>query len=81
MSKSSRFFVDTYSTVDTEPQAVLRDNAGNVLIKLEKADLSQLYQMGWKMPETVRVKAKDGVTDLYGVMYTHSIWIPQGNIQ
>ena len=70
MSKSSKFFVDTYSTVDTEPQAVLRDNTGNVLIRLEKADLSQLYQMGWKMPKTVKVKAKDGVTDLYGVMYT-----------
>jgi len=70
MSKSGKFFVDTYSTVNTEPQAVLRDNTGNVLIKLEKADLSQLYQMGWKMPEIVKVKAKDGVTDLYGVMYT-----------
>jgi dipeptidyl-peptidase-4 len=69
MSKSGKYFVDTYSTVDTEPQGVLRDNNGNVLIKLEKADLSQLYQMGWKMPETIKVKAKDGVTDLYGVMY------------
>jgi len=70
MSKSSKFFVDTYSTVDTEPQAVLRDNTGSILLNLEKADLSQLYQMGWKMPKTVKVKAKDGVTDLYGVMYT-----------
>jgi dipeptidyl-peptidase 4 len=69
MSKSCKYFVDTYSTVDTEPKAVLRDNNGNILIKLEKADLSQLYQMGWKMPETIKVKASDGVTDLYGVMY------------
>lgn len=69
MSKSGKYFVDNYSTVDTEPQAVLRDNNGNVLLRLEKADLSQLYQMGWKMPETIRVKASDGVTDLYGVMY------------
>ena len=69
MSKSCKYFVDTYSTVDNEPQAVLRDNNGNILIKLEKADLTQLYQMGWKMPETIKVKAKDGVTDLYGVMY------------
>jgi dipeptidyl aminopeptidase/acylaminoacyl peptidase len=69
MSKSCKYFVDTYSTVDMEPQSVLRDNNGNVIIKLEKADISQLYQMGWKMPETIKVKAKDGVTDLYGVMY------------
>jgi dipeptidyl aminopeptidase/acylaminoacyl peptidase len=69
MSKSSRYFVDTYSAVDKEPVGVLRDNAGNIILNLEKADLSQLYKAGWKMPETITVKAKDGVTDLYGVMY------------
>jgi dipeptidyl-peptidase 4 len=69
MSKSNRYFVDTYSTVDKIPEAVLRDNNGNVLLKLEKADISQLLRSGWKMPETIVVKAKDGVTDLYGVMY------------
>jgi dipeptidyl-peptidase-4 len=69
MSKSNRFFVDTYSTVDMAPLAVLRDNNGNIVMKLEKADLSQLFQSGWKMPETFVVKATDGVTDLYGVMY------------
>jgi dipeptidyl-peptidase 4 len=69
MSKSNKYFVDTYSTVDRIPEAVLRDNSGNILLKLEKADLSQLFKTGWKMPETIVVKAKDGVTDLFGVMY------------
>ena len=69
MSKSNRYFVDTYSTVDRIPEAVLRDNTGNIIIRLEKADLSQLFKTGWKMPETIILKAKDGVTDLYGVMY------------
>jgi dipeptidyl-peptidase 4 len=69
MSKSARYFVDTYSTVDKVPEAVLRDNNGNIILKLEKADISQLIKSGWKMPETIVVKAKDGVTDLYGVMY------------
>jgi dipeptidyl-peptidase 4 len=69
MSKSNRFFVDTYSTVDMAPLAVLRDNSGNVIMNLEQADLSQLFAAGWKMPETFVVKAKDGVTDLFGVIY------------
>ena len=69
MSKSCKYFVDTYSTVDMIPQAVLRDNNGNVIMNLEKADISQLLQSGWKMPETFVVKSIDGVTDLYGVMY------------
>ncbi len=69
MSKSNRYFVDTYSRVDMVPQSVLRDNTGNIIMRLEQADISQLLQMGWKMPQTIKVKAKDGVTDLYGVMY------------
>ncbi len=69
MSKSNKYFVDTYSTVDMIPEAVLRDNNGNILLRLEKADLSQLFKTGWKMPQTIVVKAKDGVTNLYGVMY------------
>jgi dipeptidyl-peptidase-4 len=69
MSKSNKYFVDTYSRVDMVPKAVLRDNNGNPILDLETADLSQLYKTGWKMPQTITVKAKDGVTDLYGVMY------------
>lgn len=69
MSKSNKYFVDTYSRVDKVPEAVLRDNNGTILLSLEKADISQLLKSGWKMPETIVVKAKDGVTDLYGVMY------------
>ena len=69
MSKTNKYFVDTFSTVDKIPEAVLRDNNGNIILSLEKADLTQLFKAGWKMPETIVVKAKDGVTDLYGVMY------------
>ena len=69
MSKSNKYFVDTFSRVDKVPQSVLRDNYGNIILKLETADLSQLFRAGWKMPETINVKVKDGVTDLFGVMY------------
>lgn len=69
MSKSNRYFVSTYSTIDKAPKSVLRDNNGNILLELENADLTELYKTGWKEPETIVLKAKDGVTNLYGVMY------------
>ncbi len=69
MSGSARYFADTYSRVDIAPVGVLRDNNGKILLKLEEADLSQLLLSGWKMPEIFTVKSKDGLTDLYGVMY------------
>jgi dipeptidyl aminopeptidase/acylaminoacyl peptidase len=42
-----------------------------VIRKLEEADVSKLTEMGWKPGEVFTVKARDGVTDLYGV-----IWFP-----
>jgi dipeptidyl-peptidase 4 len=69
MAKTNKYFVDNYSRVDMVPVSVLRNNRGEIVMQLETADLSQLFAAGWKMPEQIVVKAKDGVTDLYGVMY------------
>lgn len=69
MSDSNRFFVDNFSRIDTTPKSVLRDNLGNFILELETADLSLLLAAGFKFPETFKVKADDGITDLYGVMY------------
>jgi len=66
---SNKYFVDTYSRADMAPVSVLRDNKGAVLLKLEETDLRRLYETGWQMPERVKVKAVDGVTDLYGIMW------------
>lgn len=68
-SESGRFFVNNYSRVNTTPATDLYDNKGTLIMKLEQADLSQLFATGYKFPEPFKVKAGDGITDLYGVMY------------
>ena len=65
----ARFVVDNYSRINTIPKAVLLDNAGNKVMDLQESDFSQLFANGYKFPELFTVKAADGVTDLYGVMY------------
>jgi dipeptidyl aminopeptidase/acylaminoacyl peptidase len=35
---------------------------------LEKGDIGNLTEMGWRLPETFSVKALDGKTDLYGLI-------------
>ncbi|HIE70487.1 MAG TPA: S9 family peptidase, partial [Planctomycetes bacterium] len=69
LSKSRKFVVDNCNRVDMSPISVLRNGEGELVMDLEKADMSQLKQMGWKAPERFVVKAADGVTDLYGNMY------------
>lgn len=66
---NGKFFIDNYSRVDTEPSSALYNNLGQVVTQLEKADLSLLFEAGYKFPEIFTIKAGDGVTDLYGVMY------------
>jgi dipeptidyl-peptidase-4 len=69
LSESNRFFVDNASRIDGAPVAALYDTLGNVVAKLETPDLGALNEAGFKFPEPFTVKADDGVTDLYGVMY------------
>jgi len=69
MGESNRFFVDNYSRVNTTPAAALFNGAGERILDLEEADFSKLMEAGYEYPEPYTVKAADGVTDLYGVMY------------
>jgi dipeptidyl aminopeptidase/acylaminoacyl peptidase len=63
------YAVDNFSRVDLAPKAQLRDTLGNVLLDLETTDVTALLEAGFKYPEPFKVKADDGITDLYGVMY------------
>lgn len=63
------YFIDSASTVDTPPVSRVRDWTGRVLVELEHADISKLTATGWTPPERFRVKAADGLTDIYGVLY------------
>jgi dipeptidyl aminopeptidase/acylaminoacyl peptidase len=67
--ESSKYLVDNFSRVDLAPKSVLRDSKGNLLMDLETMDLRRLIETGWQMPERFKVKAVDGVTDLYGEMW------------
>ncbi len=62
-------FVDTYSKPDVPPVTVLRGLDGTLIATLEKADISKLQATGWKPPIPITVKARDGKTDLYGLLF------------
>ncbi len=68
-SDDAKYFVANYSRVDYTPGVALYGAAGKKILDLETADLSLLFDAGYKFPERFKVKAADGVTDLYGAMY------------
>lgn len=70
LSSSGNYFVDSYSQPDVPVVTVLRNTNGKLILPLEKMDLTRLKTAGWKAPIPFSVKAHDGKTDLYGLMYT-----------
>ncbi len=69
LNDNKTYFVNNASRVNTIPVASLYNIDGKKLMELETADLTSLFATGYKFPETFKVKADDGITDLYGVMY------------
>ena len=71
LSPSGRYVVDNWSRPDLPPTATVRDaNTGKLIATLETANITKLVATGWKPPQRITVKARDGKTDLYGLMYT-----------
>jgi dipeptidyl-peptidase-4 len=69
---SGRFFLDSYSTVATPPVTVIRGLDGRVIAEIERADVKDLIALGWRPGEVFSAKARDGVTDLWGVIWKPS---------
>jgi dipeptidyl-peptidase-4 len=69
LAPSRGYFVDNLSRVDEPQRALVRDIDGSLLMELEAMDISRLVDAGWKAPEVITVKAADGKTDLWGVMW------------
>jgi len=65
-------FVDSWSTPVLPAQNAVRRMDGRVRVALESQDISALVASGWKPPIPFVTKARDGATDLHGLMYTPS---------
>lgn len=72
LAPSEATFVDVWSTPVIPPTSVVRDLRGREVVALEKADISRLVAAGWQRPVPFMVKARDGQTDLYGILYKPS---------
>jgi len=76
-SSDMKFYVDTYSRIDLAPVVELRRTADNALLAtLERGDIAALATAGWTAPEAFVSKARDGKTDIWGVIVRPSNFDP-----
>ncbi len=64
--------IDECSAIDQAPVHRIYDNKGHLLSVLAECSLDSAHALGWHEPKAVKVTAADGVTPLYGVVYTPS---------
>jgi len=76
LSPDARWFVDRYSTSTAAPVTVLRAIDGTPVAELERARITRLRAAGWTPPEPFTVKARDGQTTLYGLLFKPSTFTP-----
>jgi dipeptidyl-peptidase 4 len=69
------FLVMVRSRVDEAPTTELRNRDGQLVLSVETADTSGLLE-GWQWPEAMTMKADDGTTDIYGVIFRPSHFDP-----
>lgn len=69
-SPDRKYFVDTWSRVDFPPVTELRNSeTGQLICKLEEADVSELTSSGWVAPERFVANGRDGETPIYGIIH------------
>lgn len=69
LSRDNKTLIDTYSSVDKAPVAVLRSAVnGNVISTLETANIDRLRKNGWSEPEVFVAPGRDGKTDMWGII-------------
>ncbi|HTF24241.1 MAG TPA: DPP IV N-terminal domain-containing protein [Candidatus Limnocylindria bacterium] len=77
ISSDHSYFVDNSSRPDLPGDAVLRNvKDGSQVRVLEQSDANELFKTNWKSPEAFHGKAKDGTTDLYGLIWRPSNFDP-----
>ena len=76
LSPGGGYFIDPVETPVKPTVTVLRNMDGDLVLALEETDVSQLLEMGWRPPLPFSVKARDGKTDLHGLMWRPSHFDP-----
>jgi len=69
VSPSGKYFLDVYSRPDSPSVSVIRRADGSPPRVLQRADVSRLVAAGYRPPVSFTVKARDNVTELYGLLW------------
>ncbi len=69
-SPDRKYYLDTYSQIHIPPVVELRRSSdGKKIAEVERADISHYLAAGFRLPEPFTAKGRDGVTDIWGIVF------------
>ncbi|MEY4636264.1 MAG: hypothetical protein RJA55_2062 [Acidobacteriota bacterium] len=75
-SSDMTMYVDHYSRVDLPSVTELKRADGTLIAEIEKGDIAALTRAGWRAPEVFVAKGRDGVTDIWGLVWKPKAFDP-----
>lgn len=75
-SPDGKYFVDVHSRFDSPPISVVRASVGNTVREIQRGDATRLLAAGWTPPTSFTVKARDGRTEILGLLFRPKTVIP-----
>ena len=72
-SPNGKYFMDDNSSAHKPTNSLLRSTEdGSILLEVSTADLTDLYNLGWKPPEIFVTKSYDDSTNIYAALWKPS---------
>ena len=76
-SPDKKYFLDVYSTVNQLPVSIVgKTSDGKKVMDIEQTDASRYIAAGFSLPEAFHAKGRDGLTDIWGVVFRPSDFDP-----
>jgi len=76
-SPDKQYYVDVYSTVNQLPVSIVgKTSDGIKVMDIEQTDASLYNAAGFSMPEVFHAKGRDGLTDIWGIVFRPSDFDP-----
>lgn len=69
IAEDYKYFVDNQSTAQDPTRSVLRSEDGSTMMEIDRAEISDLEDLGWLPPQEFTALARDGETPIYGALW------------
>ncbi len=75
---AGRFFLDSWSSLTVPPTVNLRRDDGTLIRTEASSNVDEIKSLGLREPEFIKLKAADGKTDVYGILFKPADFDPAG---